>query len=100
MKDITFGQYYPAKSFVHKMDARVKILLIIAYIVAVFMVKSFEFTGFALCLAFVIITTIFSRIPFTKILASIKGIIFIIIFSALLQVFLNKSGTPLWENGR
>lgn len=99
MRDVTFGQYYPAKSFVHKMDARIKILLIIAYIVAVFMVKSFEFTGFALCLVFVIIATIFSRVPFTKILASIKGIIFIIIFSAVLQIFLNKTGTPLWENG-
>ena len=99
MRDVTFGQYYPAKSFVHKMDARIKILLIIAYIVAVFMVKSFEFTGFGLCLVFVIIATIFSRVPFTKILASIKGIIFIIIFSAVLQIFLNKTGTPLWENG-
>ena len=99
MKDVTFGQYYPAKSFVHKMDARVKILLIIAYIVAVFMVKSFEFTGFAVCLAFVVVATAFARIPFTKVLSSIKGIIFIIIFSAVLQIFLNKSGTPLWENG-
>ena len=30
MKDVSFGQYYPVKSFVHKMDARVKILLSIA----------------------------------------------------------------------
>ncbi len=36
MKDVTFGQYYPATSFVHKMDARFKILATIAYIVAVF----------------------------------------------------------------
>ena len=36
MKDVTFGNYYPAASFVHKMDARVKILGVIAYIVAVF----------------------------------------------------------------
>ena len=36
MKDVTFGQYFPTNSFVHKMDARAKILLSIAYIVAVF----------------------------------------------------------------
>ena len=32
MKDVTFGQYYPAKSFVHKLDARVKILLTICLV--------------------------------------------------------------------
>ena len=40
-RDVAFGQYYPANSFVHKMDARVKILLSIAYIVAVIMIESF-----------------------------------------------------------
>ena len=49
MKDVTFGQYYPADSFVHRMDARIKILLSIAFIVAVFLVKSYRFTGFAAC---------------------------------------------------
>ena len=40
MQEVAFGQYYPAKSFVHKMDARIKILAVIAYIVGVFLVKS------------------------------------------------------------
>ena len=46
MKDVSFGQYFPTKSFVHNMDARIKILAVIAYIVAVFLVKSFHFLGF------------------------------------------------------
>ena len=41
MKDVTFGQYYPANSIVHSMNPAVKILLTIAYIVAVFMVKNY-----------------------------------------------------------
>ena len=36
MREVAFGQYYPVKSFVHNMDARAKIVLSIAYIVAVF----------------------------------------------------------------
>ena len=40
LKDITLGQYYPVKSPVHKLDARVKILLSIAFMVAVFCVKA------------------------------------------------------------
>lgn len=99
MKDVTFGQYYPATSFVHKMDARIKILISIAYIVAVFLVSSYHFLGFAACLLFVMAATAFSLVPFLRVLKSIKGVLFFVIFSAVLQLFFNKSGTPLWENG-
>lgn len=97
MKDVTFGQYYNANSFVHKMDPRAKILILIAYIVAVFLVSSFHFLGFAACLLFVIITTIISKVPFIKVLKSVKGILFFIIFSAVLQLFFNKQGRVLWH---
>lgn len=99
MREVSFGQYYPSHSFVHKMDARVKILAVIAYIVAVFLVKPFYFLGFSACLAFVIIATAFAKIPFLKVLKSMKAIIFFIVLSAVLQLFFNSQGTPLWENG-
>lgn len=97
MKDVTFGQFYPVKSFVHKMDARIKILLVIAYIVAVFLVKPFQFLGFAACLLFVIIVTLAARVPFLRVVKSIKGILLFIILSAVLQVFFNASGNVLWS---
>ena len=101
MKDVTFGQYYPAKSFVHKLDARIKILLTIAYIVAVFLVKQdggfYQYMGFAACLLFVIVATAFSGVPIFKVLKSIKGILFFIILSAVLQIFFNKTGNVLWK---
>lgn len=96
MKDVTFGSYFPAESFVHKMDARVKILIAIAYMVAVFLVSAFHFLGFAACLAFVIIATIVSKVPFIRVLSSVKAIIFFVIFSAVLQLFFNKHGTVVW----
>ncbi len=92
MKDIAFGQYYPATSFVHKMDARIKILVVITYIVAVFLVRQFQFMGFALCLTFVLVSTICSKVPFTKMLKSIKAILFFIFLSAILQIFFNNTG--------
>ena len=98
MKDVAFGQYYPAQSFVHKMDARIKIIITIAYIVGVFLCSS-NFLGFGLCLFFVVLASILSKVPFLKILKSVKGVMFFVILSAVLQLFLNKSGTPLWENG-
>ena len=34
--NVTLGQYYPANSAVHRMDPRMKIILLILFIVAVF----------------------------------------------------------------
>ena len=41
LSDVTFGQYYPAVSPVHKMNPAIKILLLVAYIVAIFLIKNF-----------------------------------------------------------
>jgi len=45
MKDVAFGQYYPVTSFIHRMDPRLKILFLIAFITAIFLATSFY--GFA-----------------------------------------------------
>ena len=97
MKDITYGQYFPAKSFVHSLNASVKILLTIAFIVAVFLVKQYYFLGFALCFLFILITTAFAKIPFTKLLSSVRAVVFIVVFSAVLQVFFNKTGKVVFS---
>ena len=97
MKDVTFGQFYPANSFAHKMDARAKILIVIAYIVAVFLVQPFQFMGFLACLLFVVVATIMSRVPFLRVLKSVTGILFFIVFSAVLQIFFNSDGNVVWS---
>lgn len=97
MKDVAFGQYYPVKSFVHNMDARVKILTVMAYIVAVFLVRQFHFLGFLACFLFVVIATAFSRVPFLRVLKSIKAILFVIILSSILQLFFNSQGNVVFS---
>ena len=100
MKEVVFGQYYPAKSFVHKMDARIKILLTIAFIVGVFLVSGDNYyVGYLSCLAFIFFVTLIAKIPVVKMLRSVKAVIFFIILSSILQIFFNKSGEPLWEGG-
>ncbi|MBO4251242.1 MAG: energy-coupling factor transporter transmembrane protein EcfT [Clostridia bacterium] len=96
MRDLSFGSYFPAISFVHKMDARAKILIAVAYMVAVFLVTAFHFLGFGACLLFVLIATIAAKVPFKLVLKSIKTIIFFVVFSAVLQLFFNKSGTVVF----
>lgn len=82
--DVTFGQYYNANSFVHKTDPRIKILLLIAYIVAVFLAGNF--LSLAAVLVFLIIAVMFSSMPIGSVLRSIKAIFFLILFTAVLNV--------------
>ena len=88
IKDVAFGQYYPVASFVHKMDPRAKILYLTAYIVLIFIVKNFY--GFAVCAAFLALAVIFSRVPILKVLRSVRAIIFIIIVTFLINLFLHR----------
>lgn len=81
---VTFGQYYNANSFVHKTDPRIKILLLIAYIVAVFLAGNF--LSLAAVLVFLIIAVMFSSVPIGSVLRSIKAIFFLILFTAILNV--------------
>lgn len=95
MRDMTLGQYYPADSFTHKLDPRVKLLLVIAFIVMVFLVKNLiAYSAIILC---VIIGTLVSRIPLIKVLKSIKGIIFLVLFTAVLNLIFHKGETVLWS---
>ena len=93
-RDVTFGQYYPANSFVHKMDARIKLVLVLLYMVGIFFIVSF--VGFAFITVFLLTVIIVSRIPLKSVLKSIRGIIFLLFLTALLNVFFNKGeGEPL-----
>lgn len=99
LNDVIFGQYYPQKSFVHRMDPRAKIVLMIAYTVAIFVADNFF--GLAAVTLFLIVTVIFSRVPFGSVLRSVKMILFLIIFTAILNLFFySTEGVHLiWQWG-
>ncbi len=87
--DVTFGQYYPTKSFVHNMDSRIKLLILIAYIVMIFLVKNFY--GFLVVLAFLTIATTFSKVPVFDLLKSVKAVIFVVLLTFVLNIFFYKA---------
>ena len=97
MKNITLGQYYPVDSWVHRLDPRVKILLTVAMIVAVFMVKSL--VGYALVLGFVYLAARMAKIPFKMLVKGVKALRFILILTFLLNLFFNNGTTMLVEWG-
>ena len=95
LKDVTFGQYYPSNSFVHKMDARIKLVLCLLYMVGIFFVTSFVEFAFITVFLFALIG--FSRVPIRSVFKSVKGIIFLLLFTVILNVFFNKEGNVLVE---
>lgn len=95
MRDVSFGQYYPVSSFVHKCDPRIKLLALIAYIVALFMAKNFYALG-ACALVFVVIV-IASKVPVKSLLRSVKAVLFLLIFTAILNLFFHTGETVLFS---
>ena len=95
IKDITIGQYFPGNSVIHRLDQRVKILLVFAYIVAVFLCKNFYSLGLMILLLTVII--LLSGISLRLIYKSIKPIFIIVLITSLLQLIYNKNGDVLFE---
>ena len=92
-RDVTFGQYYPKNSFVHKMDARIKLLLCLVFMVCIFFVQSY--VGFALVTVFLLTVVFSAQVPLGSILKSIKGIVVFLVLTASLNVFFTKSGNVL-----
>jgi len=96
-KDVAFGQYYPSNSPVHRLDARVKLLLTILFVVAIFFIKSYF--GFMLTLAVLMTVIIIARLPIMSVLKSVRGILFIVAFTAIINLFFIKEGEVLVESG-
>ncbi len=95
MRDVAFGQYYPSHSFVHKCDPRMKILFLIGYIVAVFVAKNFYALG--VCAALFLLIAAVSGVPFKSLLKSVRAILFLLLFMAILNLFFHDGKTVLWE---
>ena len=95
ISDITLGQFFPGYSPLHKLDPRTKIILSVLFIVTVFLAKN------PITLAFLglitVILVLVSRISAKVILKSIKPLVFILAFTAILNLFLTRpeEGDPM-----
>ena len=95
MKNITMGQYYPVDSFVHRLDPRMKIILTILMIVAVFMVHSL--VGYAIVLGFVYMTARMANVPFKLLMKGLRPLRLILILTFMLNLFFNSGETVLFH---
>lgn len=97
MKEVAFGQYYPVTSFVHRLDPRLKLLFLIAYITAVFLADNFW--GLAVCGGVLLLAILFSKVPVGRVFGAIKGVIVLVLFTAVINVFFYSGETVYWSWG-
>ena len=94
ISDITLGQFFPGYSLIHKLDPRTKILLAVLFIVTVFVANNPA--SFVVLFVFTMVLVAVSRISFKVVFKGINPIIFILLFTALINLFMTGGeGEPL-----
>lgn len=97
LKDITLGQYFPGNTVAHKLDPRTKILLVVLYIVALFTAKGvLAYAIVAACLA---VCVRISKVGLKQLVRGLKPVLFIIIFTGILNLFFTPGENYLVEVG-
>ena len=85
LKDITLGQYFPGKSFIHTLDPRTKLIVLVLYIVALFVAS--WWVSYALCFVFLATCIALSTIPIKSFVRGLKPLIVILLFTGILNLF-------------
>ncbi len=93
LKDITLGQYFPGNSVIHRLDPRCKLIMLIVYIVALFLAKSWVTYG--IMLVFLILVIKVSTIPAKSIVKGMKPLVMILVFTGVLNLFFTQEGEVL-----
>ena len=93
LKDITLGQYFPGNSCIHRLDPRTKLIALVVYIIALFSAGSWLTYGVAF--AFLAVSIALSKIPLKAIVRGMKPLVFILIFTGILNLFFTAGETVL-----
>jgi len=95
LTDITIGQYVHGDSIVHILDPRVKIINTIILITSLFLIANFW--GFAIFLGFNLFVIYISNLPLTKVLKGLKPILFLVLLTVILHIFMTRGGEVLFQ---
>ena len=85
LKDITLGQYFPGKSYIHMLDPRTKLVMVVVYIIALFTASNL--VSYGLVFGFLAMCILVSKIPLKAITRGMKPVAFIVMFTGILNLF-------------
>jgi len=95
LKDITLGQYFPGNSVIHRLDPRTKLVFLIVYIVALFL--AVNWISYGVMLVFLVTAIAVSGIPLKFFFRGMKALVFILVFTGILNIFFTEGQTILVE---
>lgn len=93
---ITIGQYLPGDSSIHRLDPRVKLVLVLIFMVTAFLVETFM--GYALYFALIVLVTILAEVPMGRLWKGLKPIFLILVFTFVINVAFTP-GKVIWTFG-
>ncbi len=94
LRDITLGQYYPSDSVLHRLDPRTKLFGTMAFIVSLFLCRTWP--GYAVAVLFLACAIILSKIPFGFMVRGLKAIVILLLISVCFNLFLS-SGNEIFR---
>ena len=93
LKDITLGQYFPGKSVIHRLDPRTKLIMLVVYIVALF--SAVSWISYGVLTVFLVSCIAASGVPVKSFVKGLKPLLFILAFTAILNIFFTTGETLL-----
>lgn len=96
LSDVTMGQFFPGKSVMHRLDPRIKMCLTVYFIVLIFCSKNFVTLGATILMS--LLGVVLSKVPLKLYLKSMKPILFIVVFTGVLNLFYG-TGDPIFTLG-
>lgn len=97
MEKMIFGRYVPADSTIHKMDPRSKILIIFLFVCIIFLANNVM--TYALIGIYTFYMLGMSRIPVRFLYGGLKPVLWLVLFTLLLQLLFTKQGNIIFEMG-
>ena len=95
IRDITIGQYYPAKSKLHRLDPRVKIMGTLLFLISLFCIGNIW--GYVVATIFLAAIIRASKVPFKFIVKGLRPVIMLLMITVVFNLFLTKTGNVIWE---
>ncbi len=97
LRNITIGQYMARDSIIHNLDPRIKIVITIMMITALFFIDTFS--GYGLFFLSVLVIIYLSRIPLIRIIRGLKPVLFLVLLTLILHIFFTRGGEVIWQWG-
>jgi len=96
IRDITLGQYYPAKSVLHRLDPRTKFVGTLLFVISLFLFHTFP--GYGVATVFLVSMIALSKVPVSFMFKGLRAIFVILLITVAFNIFLTP-GRVLWQLG-